>query len=241
MSVHHGGRGPGHLSRSMGGSAGDPYSSSVVLLAGFEGTDGSTTLVDESPVGRTLTAQSTAQIDTAQFKYGASSLLLNGTSDYVTAADSTDWDFGSGEFTIEAFTRWSSLSNDAAIAANYDGTNGWSFGVSSGFLTFNGTSYTFNDAGWWFANRVIDQWFHFCADRDASGHTRIYIDGVMRGKSTNTAAINNATGNLAIGRRAEAAIRYFPGHIDELRITKGIARYASDSGFTVPTEAYPRA
>ncbi len=30
------------------------------------------------------------------------------------------------------------------------------------------------------------------------------------------------------------------GWLDELRITKGVARYASDGGFTVPTAAFPR-
>ncbi len=78
MAVHWNGKGPGHMSRMTKISGGDPFSSSVVLLSGFEGTDGSTTFLDESPAGRALTANGNAQIDTAQFKFGASSLLLDG-------------------------------------------------------------------------------------------------------------------------------------------------------------------
>ena len=221
-------------------SSGDPLSSSVVLLAGFEGTDGSTTLVDESSVARTLTAQSTAQIDTAQFKYGASSLLLNGTSDYVTAPDSTDFEFGSGEFTIEMFVRMSSTPSDAMIVCHRDSAgNGWRFGREGTALLFTSNGYTFGGtSGAW--SPTIGQWYHLCVDRDASQNTRIYVDGAMRTKSTSTASIAAATEVFAIGRLGHVALWYFPGHIDELRITKGTGRYASDSGFTVPTSAYPR-
>src|SRR5687768_4015081 len=84
------------------GIATDPHFASVVLLCDFDGTDAATTAPDESPVGRALTFVGNAQIDTAQFKYGVSSLLLDGSGDYVTAPDSTDWRFA-GEFTIESF------------------------------------------------------------------------------------------------------------------------------------------
>jgi hypothetical protein len=88
--------------------AGDPNFDSVKLLCGFEGADGSTTFVDESSVGRTLTgAGSTPEIDTAQFKFGSSSLLLDGPNGRVTADDAADLELGSGHFTLECFARWS--------------------------------------------------------------------------------------------------------------------------------------
>ena len=225
------------IGRTSTGGGSDPYWSNVKLLCGFEGADGSTTLIDESSVARALTAQSTAQIDTAQFKYGASSLLLNGTSDYVTAADSADFEFGSGEFTIEGFFRFSSLPSNATLLEHFDGTNGWALRREGGALKFNGITYTLQWNGFLTIN--TNQWYHLAVDRDASGHTRIYADGVMQAKSTATNAINAPTGSLYIGR-AYVAVYYFPGHMDELRITKGNGRYASDGGFTVPASAYPR-
>ncbi len=48
----------------------------------------------------------------------------------------------------------------------------------------------------------------------------------------------NSAGTLNIGMIGSSF--GFDGWIDELRITKGVARYASDSGFAVPTSAYPR-
>lgn len=241
MAVHWGGRGPGHMSRLTKISGGDPFESSVVLLSGFEGTDGSTTLVDESLSARTLTAQSTAQIDTAQFKFGASSLLLNGTSDYVTAPDSTDFDFGSGQFTIEGFFRFTANNNVIGLVNHYDGTNGWGIFVNGGQLEFNanGGTYLARYADW-FTVRATNQWYHIAVDRDGAGKVRLYLDGVMVASNAASTAILSSTNALAIGRLGHVALWYMPGHIDELRITKGTGRYASDSGFTVPTAAYPR-
>lgn len=223
------------------GGGSDPYWSNVKLLCGFNGADGSTTLVDESSVARTLTAQSTAQIDTAQFKYGDSSLLLNGTSDYVTAPDSADFDLGSGEWTIEGFFRFTANNNNIGLCNHFDGTNGWGLFVRAGALEFNanGSTYLASYAGW-LSVRTINQWYHICADRDAAGKVRLYLDGVMRASNTATTAITSSTNALAIGRLGYLGLWYMPGHIDELRITKGTGRYASDSGFTAPTAAYPR-
>jgi hypothetical protein len=223
-----------------GGGGGDPYWSNVKLLCGFEGADGSTTMTDESTVARTLTAQSTAQIDTAQFKYGASSLLLNGTSDYVTAPNSADFDFGSGEFTIEGFFRFTSTPNDICFLSFRDGSsNGWRFGREGTGLLFNATGATTPVDPW---TPSTNTWHHICVDRDGSNNIRTYFNGAFRTKKTSAGTISTPSGGtgLSIGRLGHVGLWYMPGHIDELRITKGTGRYASDSGFTVPAAAYPR-
>ena len=60
----------------------DPYFANTVLLMGYEGADASTGapgMTDESPAAHgTATVTGAAQIDTAQFKFGTSSLLLAG-------------------------------------------------------------------------------------------------------------------------------------------------------------------
>lgn len=47
-------------------------------------------------------------------------------------------------------------------------------------------------------------------------------------------SIFNCTDPLRIGMD-NGATRSWNGHMDELRITKGVARYGSDAGFTVPS------
>jgi hypothetical protein len=69
---------------------------------------------------------------------------------------------------------------------------------------------------------------------------RLYKDGVMLASATPpNSAIFNSPQVLGIGATS-AGGGALDGWIDELRITKGVARYASDSGYTVPTAAFPR-
>ena len=50
-----------------------------------------------------------------------------------------------------------------------------------------------------------------------------------------------AGGALASGGgNSDNAFYFFNGNMDEIRITKGLARYASDSGYTVATQSFPR-
>jgi hypothetical protein len=77
-------------------------------------------------------------------------------------------------------------------------------------------------------------------DRDSGGTMRIYADGVMLASITQSGlSLRNGDGLLEIGY-ATGVGYYLDGWIDEVRITKGVARYASNSGFTVPTAAFPR-
>lgn len=222
----------------------DPNFASVKLLCGFEGTNGSTTFVDESSNARTLTAGGNAQISTAQFKFGASSLLLDGTGDYVSAPDSADWDFGTGQFTVEAFIRRAASGTEWTVMSQWSSTSGnaaWAL-----FATTGGLYFRFYDS----ANVLRDTfaafsattgtWYHVAADRDAAGKVRTYVDGVMLASATFAQAVQGSTNPLRIGSIQDFAAFDFNGNLDEVRITKGVARYASGSGFTVPSAAFPR-
>jgi hypothetical protein len=229
----------------------DPYFSSVVLLVGFDGSDGATSATDESPVGRALTFVGNAQLDTAQSKFGGASLLCDGTGDRVTVANHADFQFGSGQFTIETFVRFATLdANSRAIMGkglNVANTAEWTFTVSSSLAD---VIFAFSSNGGVSNNEIVTAagvnpttgvWYHFACDRDGSNKFRIYVDGVMVGSSTIASAINTNTGTVGIGSQlGAAAVVDTHGWFDEVRITKGVARYASDGGFTVPAAAYPR-
>jgi hypothetical protein len=93
-------------------SVDDPY---TTLLLHFEGLDTSTTFTDES--GKVWTASGSAQIDTAEYKWGGSSgLFLAATSDSITAADDAIWTLGSDDWTLEM---WGKLSTTDASANRF--------------------------------------------------------------------------------------------------------------------------
>jgi hypothetical protein len=222
------------------GAASDPNFANVVLLMGFEGTDASTTLTDESASAHAMTANGNAQIDTAQFKFGSSSLLLDGSGDYASTPDHADWDFGSGDFTVEFWMRWNSVGATWLI-----GQWGGSRGSSSFIMYYEntnkivldcpGTSQLFSSV----LTSNPNQWYHVCGER-AGSVQRIYRDGVMIGKATGvTGSQINSTAALNIGAGTGIA-GDLNGWMDEVRITKGVARYNSDGGFTPPSAAFPR-
>jgi hypothetical protein len=202
--------------------------------------DGSTIFIDESPYARALTAMTSAQVDTTQSKFGGSSIQLNGAGDYVTAADSTDWDFGTDQFTIEGWFRFTTL-NGGYIALIQQWSGGWALYFDSGQLFLRpGTGSDTTKYTW---SPTLNTWYHIAIDRDNSNAARIYVDGAMVSKTTSyTVNLTGSTAKLALGSLREAGFSGYDmaGWMDEVRITKGIARYASDSGFTVPTAAFPR-
>lgn len=224
----------------------DPHWSNVVLLLDFEGTDGATSTTDESPTTpHAITFNGSAQIDTAQAATGNSSLLCDGTTDYVTAPDNADWDFGAGDFTVECYVRLATVKNSQFVAhwlaAGGAGTASWTLYYESGALlarwytaagTLRTLSYTWTPS--------TNTQYHLAWDRDATGKFRTYINGVRVAVATYSAeTLRNGSGLLQIGDLLGFAGYGLDGHIDGVRVTKGVARYATDSTFTPPT-SYPR-
>lgn len=216
----------------------DPYWSYTALLLHMDGADGSTTLTDSSPNTRSVMLRGNAQADTAQSKFGGSSLLLDGTGDFVSAAyDSgdTSLDFGTGDFTIELWARWNTVTNGglfhmlladmtevgtvAYLAVGYTGTD-WA-------MYANGTTYLRP------MTVSTGQWYHVALVRRAGSMT-LYIDGVAQGAAiANVGSYSNL--QMHIGVYYSTAYT-FNGWLDEFRVTNGIARYTAD--FTPPTEAF---
>lgn len=206
----------------------DPNNAQVVLRMHADGTDGSTTFTDTSLSAHALTAVGNAQVDTAQSQWGGASALFDGTGDYISAAASTDFEFGSGDFTIEFWLRLTGTDN---------------FGI---FYTEDGnTSLHFDASRWvWRANNTnvfittdtpaLNTWFHIALVRNGTT-TRVYRDGVMVATGT---SVNCSNTNSAI--RIGGGYQQLNGHIDDLRITKGVARYTA-AGFSLPSGPFPDA
>lgn len=240
---------------SAGGVAatGDPYWASVVLLIGAETTGSPQAFVDESPVGRALTIVNNVFPDTAQFKFGAQSARFDGNADAITAADSGDWTPGTAEpFTIEAWARFASFptaETGCAIVSHFNSTGNqrsWSFDLinttSPQLLRFlyslNGSTST-QVLGDWIPS--ANTWYHLAVTRQADGTIMLFADGVvLTTNAGTTAALHDSSDLLRIGLiNTTTPNRYWmDGWIDELRITKGVARYTGS--FTPPVAAFPR-
>ena len=222
--------------------SGDPYFGSVVLLCGFNGADAATSTTDEA-TAKAITFNGNAQLDTAQQKFGTASLLLDGSGDYLSLADASAWAF-SGDFTIELFVRYNSVTDAEFISqwTTSGTTAGFMFGRTAAggleFIFYNAASALQTVARSWTPS--ASTWYHVCVDRSGNDF-RLYVDGVMLGaKTTNSAIPRDAAQPLNIGRINHTTPRYLNGWLDEIRITNGVARYASDAGFTAPTAEFPR-
>ena len=218
---------------STPGTGGDPYFSSVVSLLHFDGTDASTTFTDVK--GKTWTANGDAQIDTAQFKFGTSSGLFDGTGDDINTADHADFNFGTGAFTLEAFARFTSFAaNRMIFGPSLAATSFMQVSTGKVLQVYDGTT-VFTSAA---MTMSVDTWYHIAVSRESAGTTLfMYLDGVDQTSPTIDAGVTfNFTdvGGFTIG--GNLTNRMF-GWLDEARVTKGINRYPAP--FTAPTAAFP--
>lgn len=213
----------------------DPFFSNVVLLCHFDGANGSQTITDSSSKHSVTT---TSALTTTSPKFGTASLATGG-STITTSNDSADWAFGSGQFTVECFIRpTSAISGIRGLITQFgpSGNLGWFFGFNATALAlFYSTTGSDNPAVSGTYSPTLNAWIHVAADRDASNVLRVYADGVVIASATVSATFFDSTRTLIIGND-ENVSRGFAGQIDELRITKGIARYGGP--FTPPTAPF---
>lgn len=210
----------------------DPHFSKVKLLLHMDGTSGSTTFVDNSPVGYAINVFGDAQIDTSNVKFGSGSLITDGSGDYLQI-DSSIKGFilapPSEAWTAEL---WVYSASPASIRWNSSGVSVFSLGIYDGVTTqdyllmpFAGANlaavdYPINAADWNFVAVVNDP---------ATSAMRLYINGVE--------VANQPNKQMVIHRISGPSNFSFNGNVDDVRITVGVARYTSN--FTPPTEAFP--
>ncbi len=222
----------------------DDHISNVVLLLSFNGPDGSTTFTDESPrLHGDATVYADAQVDTSQSKFGSGAGYFDGTGDTLTFGTNTDWQLAAQHFTIECWIRPASVTGTQFIVARWGilGLRGFVLYLSGSQLAWNVSTTggdNLNDLIG--GTAVINTWTAVCVDFDGTTY-RLYQDGVMVASSTTLRTIYTSAVTLSIGAsQAPASSSPYNGWMDELRITLGVARYASNGGYTVPTSAFPR-
>jgi hypothetical protein len=217
----------------------DPSYNSVSLLLRGNGTP-SNTLVpfDESPAPKTIVAVDGATISTTIFKYGTSSLYLDGTGDVFTVSPSAAFAPGTGDFTIEAWVYLTRSSAGIVFSQTVSGTNYFMFVVdgTSAYITMTpsgGGSAIVGPSGF----NMLNTWRHIAAVRQ-SGVVRVFIDGISGTPAANGMNLSNTTFIPTIGAYTHNYGQLvYQGYIDDLRYTKGVARYTSN--FTPPPAELP--
>ena len=185
-----------------------------------------------------------AQISTSVKKYGTGSMYFDGTGDYLKTPSSPNLSFGAGNFTIEMWVYQSGsrvqsyptlIGNNTTWAANYwdicldriDSAGKitvWINNVNSILATITGTT-----------SLSQNTWYHIALVRNGTTLT-LYLNGTSDGSaSISTTAIDNNGSNFSI-IGSQGSGTEFSGYIDDLRITKGVARYTSN--FTAPTAPF---
>jgi hypothetical protein len=223
----------------------DPNFAFNSLLLHGNGTNGSTVITDSSGSPKTVTAGGNAQISTAQSKFGGASIAFDGAGDYLSAGILEDWTFlhDGTAFTVEAFVRGSTFSGNQGIASTIanSANRGILLSVNSGkasFKIFRGSSG--NSALSIDADTVlsVDTWHHLAVVLTAEGVGAIYVNGTLdkSGTASLSFSLLKPSYPLAIGANPNISL-FFNGYIDDLRITKGVARYTAN--FTPPTAPFP--
>ena len=219
---------------------------------------------DTYGVQHTLAANGNAQHSTAQQKFGASSMLFDGTGDGVYINPSSDaitnstpllgetsrfFDLGNGdetgnfrgEFTLECWVRLNAVDTAAYALIDIRGNHGdyielYYTDAGSGRFDVAGTNITTIQGS---TTPSANTWYHLAVVRH-HGIIKLYQDGTEIGEDLTTGQCGGPGYNVSIGQYrtmdgSTAAGEYLNGYLDEVRISNK-ARYIGN--FTAPTAAF---
>ena len=157
-------------------------------------------------------------------RWGAGGLTFDGTNDYVAAADSDDWNFGSGDFAIEGWIRPNGSSSYGTIFCHgSSGSQYYTFNAyGSTFVFYQYDTSGFNIYVSGTATFSNNTWYHVAVTNIGDTYT-LYVNGKQVGTGTDDTAISNWSQPAAIGAIAtgDQTSQYFGGDIDALRVYKG--------------------
>jgi hypothetical protein len=162
-------------------------------------------------------------------KWPPTSMKFDGTGDSLTIPANSIFAWGTGDFTVELWAN-----NSAAFTASRNNIAG-TMASGGGLFAPTNTSMNWNSFGVGDIVTVayvptIGQWYHLAYSR-SSGTGRLFINGILvasASDSTNYTSTSFTVGGIST--------QYFNGYIQDLRVTRGVARYTAT--FTPPTLAF---
>ena len=217
------------------------------LMLHCDGANGGTTFTDSSFSAHAVTRNS-GTTQTGIKKFGTASCYQDGTGTdtigQLSIANSSDWDFGTGAFTVDfwlyLFTLGSNLNQKIIGCSDYNGGwKGWHLKKDHSLMKLNwegGANTTaFNTAS--SSALTAETWTHIAIAKSGTT-TKLFFNGVEQFSLTQNYAIQSTGAEtLQIGEGGADANWNLPKmYIDEIRISKGIARWTS--AFTPPSLPY---
>jgi hypothetical protein len=166
------------------------------------------------------------------------------TSQYLSVANNSAFQYGTGDFTVECYFNPTTLTgtpgNSQSIVGLWGGSTGqasWLLYLSAGNLIWytstNGSAQTNSLSG--ASGMVIGKWYHLALVR-SSGTTSIYVNGSLIASTSSVVNLFNANSTLTIGYNPIGGTPdYVNGYLSNVRIVKGTALYTAN--FIPPTSA----
>jgi hypothetical protein len=174
-----------------------------------------------------------AQVSTSVVKYGTGSMYFDGSGDWLASPANPNVQFGTGDFTVEAwvYRNGSQAQFVGLVGLSGAASAGWflSFGASN-VLTFGTASGTIITSSSALTNTA---WVHVAVSRSGTS-LRMFFDGVQVASATDSTSFTDNAYGVRVGGSSGYS---FNGYIDDLRITKGAARYITN--FTPPIARLP--
>ena len=221
----------------------DPFFANVSLLLHLDGTSGQTTFTDSSSNNFAISRNGNAQVSTSVVKFGTGSGSFDGSGDYIyTTNASSAFNYGNGDFTIEFWVYPLSgpvSTYDPCFYTNH-GDGDWN-SAGAGIrihhqnVIFGGSFQQIN-----FSPAIQNNVWTYIAIVRSGNTITAYVNGVSQGSITRTTVVGDNSDRPALATADSITTNgreWLNGYIDELRITKGVARYTSN--FTPPTQAFP--
>jgi hypothetical protein len=185
-----------------------------------------------------------AQISTSVKKYGTGSLTMLSSGDYLKSIQTgTVGDINGSDFTIEFWVNFTSLTADRALISKY-GNSAENAGGLGYVLQWVQSSSVLrlvlgvgggNDALYTFAwSPSISTWYHVAITRSGTS-ARAFVNGTQIGSTTTISTSDVASPNPVQIGKTHTTAQYLLGYMDDVRITKGYARYTAN--FTPPTSS----
>lgn len=210
----------------------EPSFADVLLLMHCEGANGGVSFVDSSSFARTLTPTA-FETSSAQTKFGSTSAHNTATTAKISVAASSDFAFGTGDFTVEAWIFQTSTGAGKYIASSQTNAGGGGFILN--VSTTDALNAYVNNANLVSAAGIVtpNEWHHVALSR-MNGLAVLAFDGEIVASAS--AVAENITSNAVyVGGRSDGLV-YFNGYIDEVRVTKNDGIYAK---YLKPSAAFP--
>ena len=209
----------------------------VKLSLAFNEIHGAVTATDVSTSGHVPVFNGNAKISDERPRFGGTSSYFDGNGDYLVLPDSEDWNFGTGDFTIEFWVLRTGVSKYEGILG--ENAESWNSGVpvivifDTKILITEGEFDKKTQASTSFNPNT---WYHVAFSR-GGGFMRLFVNGKLEGFAADTYEYD--FNEMRIGRYNVGTDYDFGGYLDDLRITKGAARYTSnfDPPVTIMSDA----